>query len=250
MLRILSQAASPQTSYRWAGLLLPWLTVLAICAFGYGLVGGLWQAPADYQQGDVYRIIFIHVPAAAWSLGIYIMMSAAALVHLVWKLKVADIIAKLSAPIGASFTVLALLTGSIWGKPTWGTWWIWDARLTAELILLFIYAGIISLRTAIPDPKLASQVSGVLVLVGLVNIPIVHYSVDWWQTLHQGATILKFSTPSISPSMLYPLLAMLLAFFLYYLIILLIGLRSELLNREQKTTWAQTIIQNFNPFAE
>lgn len=250
MWKILSRAASPQTSYRWASLLLPWLMVLAICAFGYGLVGGLWQAPADYQQGDVYRIIFIHVPAAAWSLGIYMVMSAAALVHLVWKLKVADIVAKLSAPVGASFTLLALLTGSIWGKPTWGTWWIWDARLTAELILLFIYAGIIALRTAIPDPKLAAQVSSILVLVGLVNIPIVHYSVDWWQTLHQGATILKFSAPSISPSMLYPLIAMLLAFFLYYLIILLIGLRSELLKREQKTTWAQTIIHDSSPFAK
>lgn len=213
------------------------------CAFAYGLVGGLWQAPADYQQGDAYRVIFIHVPAAAWSLGIYVMMSSAALVYLIWKIKIADIVAKLSAPIGASFTLLALITGSIWGKPTWGTWWIWDARLTSELILLFIYGGIIALRSAIPEPPLASQVSNILTLVGLVNIPIIHYSVDWWQTLHQGATILKLSAPSIATSMLYPLLAMLIAFFLYYLLVLLMGLRYELLKREQQTHWVQQLLK-------
>lgn len=239
MWKIFYKAASPKTSFDWAGRLLPWITLLTVCTFGYGLLGGLWQAPADYQQGDAYRVIFIHVPTAAWSLGIYVIMSAAALIHLVWKIKIADIVAKLSAPIGASFTLLALITGSIWGKPTWGTWWIWDARLTSELILLFIYGGIIALRNTIPEPQLASQVSGILTLVGLVNIPIIHYSVDWWQTLHQGATILKLSAPSIAPSMLYPLLAMLAAFFLYYLLVLLMGLRYELLKREQHTHWVR-----------
>jgi heme exporter protein C len=243
MWKKLSQFASPKVVYRWAGYLLPWLSVLALCSFAYGLLGGLWQAPSDYQQGEVYRIIFIHVPAAAWSLGVYVIMSTAALVYLIWKVKVADILAKLSAPIGASFTFLALFTGTIWGKPTWGTWWIWDARLTAELILLFIYAGIIALRSAIPEPKLASQASAILILVGLVNIPIVHYSVIWWQTLHQGPTLLKLGAPSIAANMLYPLLAMLLAFFIYYLLILLIGLRSEILSREQQTQWVQSDIR-------
>lgn len=242
MWKVLSRAVSPKTTYLWAGLLLPWLSILALLAFAFGLVGGLWRAPADYQQGDVYRIIFIHVPAAAWSLGVYVVMSAAALVYLIWKVKIADIIAQKSAVAGAVFTVLALITGSIWGKPTWGTWWIWDARLTAELILLFIYAGIIALRAAIPESKLAAQTTGVLTCVGLVNIPVVHYSVVWWQTLHQGATLLKLSAPSIAPSMLYPLLAMLAAFFFYYLIILTLGLRYELLKREQHTHWVQSII--------
>ncbi len=225
MWKFFYKIASPPTSFYWSGRLLPWLTGLMLATLCYGLVGGLWLAPPDYQQGDAYRIIFVHVPAAAWSLGIYMIMSAAALIHLIWKIKVADLVAKLSAPLGACFTLLALVTGSIWGKPTWGTWWIWDARLTAELILLFIYSGIIGLRSAIPEQQLAAQISDVLTLVGLVNIPIIHYSVNWWQTLHQGATILKLSSPSIAPSMLSPLLAMLLAFFLYYLIILLLGLR-------------------------
>lgn len=228
MWKIFYQAASPKTSFYWAGRLLPCFIVIFLLTFSYGLIGGLWFAPPDYQQGQVYRIIFIHVPAAAWSLGVYLMMSGSALVFLVWKIKVADIITKLSAPIGACFTLLALITGSIWGKPTWGTWWIWDARLTAELILLFIYGGIIALRSSIPEPKLASQASNILTLIGIINIPIVHYSVNWWQTLHQGATILKLAAPSIVPSMLAPLLAMLIAFFCYYFILLLFGLRSEL----------------------
>jgi heme exporter protein C len=244
MWMIVHKAASPRICYQWAGRLMPWLMVLFIVAAGYGLVGGLWLAPPDYQQGNAYRVIFVHVPAAVWSLGVYVAMAAAALIHLIWKIKVADVLAKLSAPIGASFTALALITGSIWGKPTWGTWWIWDARLTAELILLFIYGGVIALRAVMPSPLLAAQVSGVFTLVGLVNIPIIHYSVNWWQTLHQGATILKIGAPSIAPVMLYPLLAMLFAFLLYYLIILLIGLRYELLKREQQTHWVQQLVQN------
>ena len=242
MWKIVYKAASPKTCYDWAGRIFPWVLILTLGTFGYGLLAGLGLAPPDYQQGDAYRIIFIHVPSAAWSLGIYVMMSAAALIHLVWKIKIADIVAKLSAPIGASFTVLALITGSIWGKPTWGTWWIWDARLTSELILLFIYGGIIALRAVMPQPQLVSQASGILTLVGLVNIPIIHFSVDWWQTLHQGATVLKLSSPSIAGSMLHPLLAMLAAFFCYYLTLLLIGLRYELLKREQQSHWVKQLL--------
>ena len=243
MWKIVYKAASPRTCYVYAGRLLPWIIAFLLFTTLYGLVTGLWLAPPDYQQGNVYRIMFIHVPAAVWSLGVYVFMAAAAFIFLIWKIKVADMAAQLSAPIGASFTLLALITGAIWGKPTWGTWWIWDARLTSELILLFIYGGIISLRKAIPEPQLAAQASGILTLVGLVNIPIVHYSVDWWQTLHQGATILKLSSPSIAPSMLHPLLAMLAAFFCYYLLVLLIGLRYELLKHEQLTAWVRSSIQ-------
>ncbi len=242
MFKPIYKFASPQTSYHWAGRFLPWIFLLMILMLTYGLLGALWLAPPDYQQGDVYRIIFVHVPAAIWSLGIYIFMAVAAMIYLVWKIKIADILAKISAPIGASFTFLALITGSIWGKPTWGTWWIWDARLTAELILLFIYGGIIALRAAMPDPQLATQVSNILTLIGLVNIPIIHYSVNWWQTLHQGATVLKFGQPSIAPSMLYPLLAMIVAFGMYYFLLLLLGIRYELLKREHQTNWVKTII--------
>lgn len=241
MWKILSKATSPKTCFDWAGRILPWLAILTLLAFGYGLIGGLWLAPPDYQQGNAYRVMFIHVPAAVWSLGVYVIMSWAAVVYLIWKIKIADIVASLSAPIGAGFTLLALITGALWGKPTWGTYWIWDARLTSELILLFIYGGIIALRSTIPDSRLAAQAGAILTLVGLVNIPIIHYSVNWWQTLHQGATILKFGAPSISASMLHPLLSMLIAFFGYYCCILLIGLRYQLLAREQQTYWVKQL---------
>jgi heme exporter protein C len=239
MWKFIVQVASPRTCYRWVGKMFPWIAGCAALFFGFGLIGGLWLAPPDYQQGDVYRIIYIHVPAATWSLGVYMLMAIAVIIYWVWKIKVADSIAKLSAPIGAIFTVAALVTGSIWGKPTWGTWWIWDARLTSELILLFIYLGIMALRSAMPEPELAAKVSGILTLVGLVNIPIVHYSVNWWQTLHQGATLLQLSKPTIDSHMLYPLLSMIVAFFLYYLMVLSLGLRYELLKREHKTAWVQ-----------
>lgn len=243
MWKIIHQAASPRTCYQWSSKVLPWIVVLCLLFTGYGLIGGLWFAPPDYQQGNVFRIIYIHVPAAVWSMGVYVMMSAAALIFLIWKIKIAELIARLSTPIGALFTLLALITGSIWGKPTWGTWWIWDARLTSELILLFIYAGIAALRAALPDRQAAAQAAAVLTVVGLINIPIIHYSVRWWQTLHQGATILKWGSPSIAASMLYPLLMMILAFFCYYLIVLLIGLRYELLKREHSTSWVQNYLR-------
>ena len=235
------KAASPKTTYRWARMVQPWIALFCLLAFAYGLYGGLVLAPSDYQQGNVYRIIYLHVPSAIWSLGVYMAMTAAVIVHFIWKIKVADIVAKVSAPIGACFALLTLITGSIWGKPTWGTWWIWDARLTSELILLFIYIGIIAIRSAIPERQLAAKASGVVTLLGVVNIPIIHYSVDWWHTLHQGATILKFSQPSIVPSMLYPLLSMIAAFMLYYVWLLLVKVRYELVKREKETAWVREI---------
>lgn len=230
---------SPRTTYQVVKHLQPWCLMIFITLFLLGLLDGLYVAPQDYQQGDVYRIMFIHVPAAIWSLGVYMLMATAAFSYLVWRAKIADMFAKASAPVGMMFTFLALITGAIWGKPTWGTWWIWDARLTSELILLFIYAGIIALRNAMPEAHLGARASAMLTLIGVVNIPIIHYSVDWWQTLHQGASILQLSAPSIAGSMLRPLLVMIVAFFFYYLTVVLCKLQAELLWREQQASWVQ-----------
>lgn len=243
MWSFIHKAGSPKTTYRWATKVQPWCMALCILLLAYGVIDGLLYAPSDFQQGNVYRIIYIHVPSAIWSLGVYTAMTSAVIVHFIWKIKVADIVAKVSAPLGALFTVLALITGSIWGKPTWGTYWVWDARLTSELILLFIYIGIIAIRSAIPDMKLAAKASGILTLVGFVNIPIVHFSVDWWHTLHQGAS-LSFTNSSIAPSMLHPLLATIVGFFFYYCWMVLLKVRAELLLREKATAWVRELRVN------
>lgn len=242
MLTGIYKFSAPKYCYQLAEKLQPWFAIICLVLFVDGLWQGLVMAPPDYQQGDVYRIIYLHVPLAIWSLGIYVVMAACSLLYFIWKIKIADIIAKVSAPIGALFTLLTLISGSIWGKPTWGTWWIWDARLTSELILLFIYFGIIAVRHAMPEPRLASRAAALVTLVGSVNIPIVHYSVNWWNTLHQGASILKLGSPSIAPSMLHPLLVMITAFLFYYLWILTIQIKSELLCRDRKTQWVALLL--------
>lgn len=243
MLSWFHKISSPKQCYQLISYLRPRVAILCVVLFVIGLWYALIVSPPDYQQGDVYRIIYMHVPLAIWSLGIYVAMSVCALIYLIWKIKMADLIIKMSAPIGAIFTVLTLMTGSIWGKPTWGTWWIWDARLTSELILFFIYIGVILIRYAIPEPRLASRASALVTLLGAINIPIVHYSVIWWNTLHQGPSILKWSTSSISPVMLHPLWVMIFAFFFYYIWILLIRAQHELLWREQKTNWVKTELE-------
>jgi heme exporter protein C len=205
----------------------------------YGVIGGLFLAPPDYQQGDGFRIIYVHVPAAFLSLAIYSIIFFSSVIFLIWYVKLADIIAKTSVSLGATFTLIALLTGAIWGKPMWGTWWIWDARLTSELILLFLYLGLMGLRGAIRDPRRASYACAILSIIGMVDIPIVHFSVEWWATLHQGATLAKLAKPSIDNEMLFPLLAMIVAFGLFYGIILCLRVRMEILKREWKTAWVQ-----------
>lgn len=235
--------ASPPSFYRITGLWTPWLTSFALVLMLIGSYWGLVIAPPDYQMGDSYRIIFVHVPAAWMSLFIYMVMASAAAVSLIWKVKLADVIATACAPIGASFTFVTLVTGSLWGKPTWFTWWVWDARLTSELILLFLYLGIIGLRSAIEDTNTAARACAVLALVGVVNIPIIHYSVEWWHTLHQGPTITKFSAPSIHPSMLWPLLIMAVAFKVYAISVVLMRARCELLQREGKSRWVQDLLR-------
>jgi len=234
--------ASPAYFFKLAGQLLPWSIVATVIFMLIGLVGGLVFAPADYQQGDGFRIIYVHVPAAWMSMFVYMVMAANSAIFLIWHIKLSDIVARSSAVIGASFTFLALVTGSIWGKPMWGTWWVWDARLTSELLLLFLYLGYIGLRSAIDDRRVAGKAAGILALVGAINIPIIHYSVIWWNTLHQAPSVSKFDNPSIELNMLIPLLCMALAFKLFYLCILLINSRSELLEQEKRSQWVKELV--------
>jgi heme exporter protein C len=216
------------------------VTLLCLLA---GLYLGLWVAPPDYQQGQSYRIMFVHVPAAWMSMFVYVFMAVLSGIHLIWNMKLADVMVRSSATLGATFTALALATGSLWGKPMWGAWWVWDARLTSELILLFLYLGYMALVSAIEDHRTAARAGGILVLVGVVNIPIIHYSVEWWNTLHQGPTVTKFDKPSIHPSMLWPLLLMAVAFQLYYFTVVLMNARLELLEREKRAQWVRELFQ-------
>lgn len=234
--------ASPAYFYKLAGQLLPWSIVATIILMLVGLVGGLVFAPADYQQGDGFRIIYVHVPSAWMSMFVYMVMAVNSAIFLIWHIKLSDIVARSSAVIGASFTFLALITGSIWGKPMWGTWWVWDARLTSELLLLFLYLGYIGLRSAIDDRRVAGKAASILALVGAINIPIIHYSVVWWNTLHQAPSVSKFDNPSIEMNMLVPLLCMAIAFKLFYLCILLINSRSELLEQEKRSNWVKELV--------
>ncbi|MBA2490699.1 MAG: heme ABC transporter permease [Gammaproteobacteria bacterium] len=234
---------SPKYFYDLSGRWLPWLGCATAVCMLVGLYWGLVVAPTDYQQGESYRIIFIHVPAAWMSLFVYMIMATSAAIGMIWKLKLSDIIAANCAPLGASFTFLALVTGMLWGKPMWGAYWVWDARLTSELILLFLYLGVIALRGAIEDPRTAARASGILSLVGVVNIPIIHYSVTWWNTLHQGPTISRFAAPAMDASMLWPLLIMVAAFMLYFAVVLLLRARSDVLVRERQSAWVRALAQ-------
>ncbi|MBA3581424.1 MAG: heme ABC transporter permease [Gammaproteobacteria bacterium] len=240
--RLFYLLASPKFFYDFSGKLIPWLGFATIVLLTWGIGQGLFIAPPDYQQGESVRIIYIHVPAAWISMFAYALMALAAGISLIWRIKLADVIATSCAPIGAVFTVIALVTGSLWGKPTWGTYWMWDARLTSELILLFIYLGVIALRNAIEDPRNSSSAACVLSVVGVVILPIIHYSVEWWNTLHQPASIMKFGKPSVDVSMLIPLLISAIGFQFYFFTSLLMRARTVLLQREQASQWAQDVI--------
>ncbi|MEJ2346878.1 MAG: heme ABC transporter permease [Gammaproteobacteria bacterium] len=244
MWTFIHRLASPKHFYHLAGRMIPWFAWGCALLMVAGLIGGLWFAPPDYQQGDGFRIIYVHVPAAWMSLFIYAVMAGASAVGIIWKIKMADIIAACSAPIGASFTFLALVTGSLWGKPMWGTYWVWDARLTSELILLFLYLGYMGLQAAIEDRQNAARASAVLALVGVINLPIIHYSVVWWNTLHQGATVSVFGKDDIATSMLIPLLLMGLAFTLFYATIVLMRARTAVLEQERRSQWVRELIKS------
>ncbi|EBA00960.1 heme ABC transporter permease [Marinobacter sp. ELB17] len=232
---------SPKWFYGIATRLMPWLLVLGLLCLGAGLVWGLAFAPKDYLQGNSYRIIFIHVPSAFLAQSIYIMMASAAVVTLVWRMKLADVFVKATAPVGLVLTFISLFTGAVWGKPTWGTWWIWDARLTSMLILLFLYGGVIALDRAINDEKSAARAVAILVLVGVVNIPIIKYSVDWWNTLHQPATFKLTEKPSMPAEMWVPLLLSVIGLYLLFGWLACLRMQTEILIREQRTRWVQDL---------
>ena len=234
--------ASPRSFFAFSRAVTPWVGALALILITVGVVWGLAYAPTDFKQGESYRIIFIHVPAAWMSMFIYMVLAVSAAIGLIWRIKLADMVAAASAPIGAWFTFLALVTGSLWGKPMWGTWWVWDGRLTSELILLFLYLGFMALLSSIDDRRSASRAAAILALVGIVNIPIIHFSVEWWSTLHQPATITKFDKPSMDASMLWPLLICALGFKLYYVTVVLIRTRCEVLDRERNSNWVKEML--------
>jgi len=222
--------ANPTRFINFAGIVLPWLVGITLLV----LAAGLWmsfQAPDDYQQGSTVKIMFIHVPFAWLSMMCYTVMSMSAIGTLVWRHPLADVSAKAAAPIGAAFTALALITGSLWGKPMWGTWWVWDARLTSVFVLFLMYLGIIALTRAMDDPAKSSKATAILTLVGFINIPIIKFSVDWWNTLHQPASVIRMGRPTIHPSLLWPLLVMALGFTLLFFTLHIMAMRNEIWRR-------------------
>jgi heme exporter protein C len=231
--------AAPQTFYPWAGQVARIAAVAAAVLAAVGLWIGLVIAPTDAQQGEAYRIIFVHVPAAWMSMFIYLVMAGWAAVGLVFNARLPAILARSLAPTGALMTFLALWTGALWGKPTWGTWWVWDARLTSELMLLFLYLGFLALHGAIEDPRRADRAAALLALVGVVNVPIIYFSVVWWNTLHQGASVSLTRAPSMAMTMLAGMLVMALAFWMYTIAAALWRTRLMLLEREAHAPWAQ-----------
>jgi heme exporter protein C len=234
--------AKAEKAYRVCNTLIPYFAVIAVVGIIVGWVWGLAFAPADYQQKDSYRIIFIHVPAAILSMGAYTSMAITAFIAMVWQIRNAELAVIAIAPVGAAATIVALVTGAAWGKPMWGTWWIWDARLTTELILLFLYLAVLALYHAFEDKSAAARAACILALVGVVNVPIIHYSVEWWNTLHQGSAITKFNTSVIDNSMLYPLLINILAFAALMGWIVLIRLKNEILHSEMHRAWVRKLV--------
>ena len=230
----LTQLANPTRFLVFSARLLPWLSAASVSLFAFGLYLALLVAPADYQQGDSVRIMYVHVPAVTLAMGIYTLMALAALGTLVWRHPLADVATKAAASLGAAFAFLGLLTGAIWGKPIWGAFWVWDARLTSFLILFIMYLGLIALRRAFDDPARAGRVVAILILVGFVNIPIIKFSVDWWNTLHQPASILRLGGPTIHPTMLWPLLVMLAAYAALFLALHLAAMRGEIFRRRAR----------------
>lgn len=234
---------SPPHIYRIAGTLAPWFAWPAGLLIVAALYGGLVLAPADYQQGDGFRILYVHAPSAWLSVMVYGVMASAAAVGLIWRMKVAHAVAASCAGIGAWFTAVSLLTGMLWGKPMWGTYWVWDPRLTAQLVLLLLYLGYMGLRSGIDDLGRADRASAVLAIVGVINLPIIRYSVEWWNSIHQAPSVMKMDRPSMPLDMLAPLLMMLLGFTLYFAAVMLVRLRAEILRRERSASWIREALR-------
>ncbi len=226
---LMHRFANPKRFLRLSDALTPWLVALTVILIAAGLVFALFLSPPDYQQGESARIMYVHVPAAWMGLFVYTFMAIASAVALIWKHPLADVAARSAAPVGAAFTFLCLVTGSLWGKPMWGTWWVWDARLTSMLILLFLYLGYMALAGAFDDPQRGARAAAILALVGAVNVPIIKFSVDWWNTLHQPASVSRMGVPAVHPSMLIPLLLMAIGFTTLFFVILFIRMKSDIL---------------------
>ena len=234
--------ASPPHIYRVAGTLTPWFAWPAGLLIVSALYAGLFLAPPDYQQGEGFRMIYVHAPSAWLSVMIYGVMATAAAVGLIWRMKVAHAAAASCAAIGASFTFVSLVTGMLWGKPMWGTYWVWDPRLTAQLVLLFLYLGYMALRSGIDDLGRADRASAVLAIIGVVNLPIIRYSVEWWNSIHQAPSVMKMERPSMPFDMLAPLLMMLLGFTLMFAAVMLVRMRAEVLRRERGASWVKEVV--------
>ncbi len=243
MWKFFHQLGSPRWFYQISGRFLPWLIALSFMLLTTGIIWGLAFAPMDFKQGNSFRIIYIHVPASFISLAGYYIMAIAGGIALVWRMKMADIVMRACAPIGAAMTFIALVTGAIWGKPTWGAWWVWDARITSMLILFFLYLGVMALSQAYQREDLGTKAAAILALVGTVNIPIIYKSVDWWYSLHQPATLKLTQKSTMAPEMLWPLLIMIAGFYVFYAVLLILHSRAEILHREQRTKWVQELIQ-------
>ena len=236
--------ASPQSFYPLAGKMIPWFVALATVFGLAGLWLGMVVAPTDFQQGEGYRIIFIHVPASWMSMFIYLVMAFWAALGLAYNTRLSGMMAQALAPTGALMAFLSLWTGALWGKPMWGTWWVWDARLTSELILLFLYIGFIALQASIDDPRRADKAGAVLALVGVVNIPIIYFSVKWWNTLHQGSSVSLTKSPSMASTMLWGMLLMAMCFWMYSIAVALMRVRTIMLERERHTDWVKAELAN------
>ncbi|MCB1995238.1 MAG: heme ABC transporter permease [Rhodoferax sp.] len=234
--------AAPQTFFLLAGRVVPWFAIAAAVLTAAGLYLGLWAAPTDAQQGDAYRIIFVHVPAAWMSMVVYLAMAFWAAIGLIFNSRLSSMLANALAPTGAWMTFLALWTGALWGKPTWGAWWVWDARLTSELVLLFLYIGYMALHAAIDDVRRADRSAALLAIVGVVNVPIIYFSVQWWNTLHQGASVSLTQAPSMAPPMLVGMLVMSLAFWMYCIAVALVRVRTIILERERHAAWVRRVL--------
>ena len=241
MLKNIFNKISPNGFYFFTTQLTPWLLSISLILISYGIYQGLFIVPPDYQQGDAFRIMYVNVPSAWLSLFAYSVLAFCSIVSLVWRIKVFEVLSISAAKIGALFTFLTLVTGAIWGKPMWGTWWVWDARLTSELILFFIYISIILLNYSFDDYKKGARAANILAIVGLINIPIIHFSVEWWNTLHQGPSVMKIGTPSISTEMLIPLIYVSIGFTFYFFGSLFLSARNILLTRERHKAWVKNI---------
>ena len=233
--------AAPQTFYPLAQRLQPFFAVAAVLLAAAGLYVGFGIAPTDFQQGEVYRIIFIHVPSAWMAMFIYLVMAGYAVLTLVWRSRLSAMMTRALAPTGALMAAIALFTGSIWGKPTWGAWWVWDARLTSTLVLLFLYLGYLALVSAIEDTQRADRAAALLLLVGVVNVPIIYFSVRWWNTLHQGASVSLTTAPKMAQTMLTGMLLMSLAAWMYSIAAALHRVRTLILDRERHTRWVRQL---------